>query len=607
MCGLAGFRSLDKLNIDYKKVLKKISHRGPDDQNFTNVNEDKNYLFFGFTRLAIQDLNNRSNQPFIFKNLILCFNGEIYNFNEIKNLLKKEEIIFETRSDTEVLIKLIYYKGINFALNKIEGMWAFSLYNKTSKKLILCRDRFGEKPLLYYKSEKKLFFGSELSLFKEFLNSNLKINFEYLKKYLFFDYRYLNKDNLHFFDGVKKILPGTYIEINKKLKIKTFKYFNFLQKRKKNIPLNEIVKNVKTKIIKIVSNSVISDRPVGFCLSGGIDSTGLVSVAKKLLKKKIKCFTVYTDDKKYDEFEMVNKTVKHLNLNHKWIKINKNKSIENIEKIIKHRNYPILTVTSYIQWLMFKEISKDGIKVIISGNGSDEIFSGYYDHHLAYLNDIKNNSKLFKESLKNWIKNIKPLIRNKDFKDYKNYTNKNQNVKIIKGKNLSKEFGKKIVNFPFLEKKFTNSYLKNRMMNEMFYESVPVILQEEDINAMQFSIENRSPYLNSELYKYVINLDEKNFVKNGFAKFILRKCLKKISPDHILNNYEKIGFNISPEKLLNFDSKKIKSIFKKKSQIYKIVDRVKIMNVLKNKKLISKNSNFLFKFLNAKIFIDANT
>ena len=162
MCGLAGFRSLDKLNIDYKKVLKKISHRGPDDQNFTNVNEDKNYLFLGFTRLAIQDLNNRSNQPFIFKNLILCFNGEIYNFNEIKNLLKKEEIIFETRSDTEVLIKLIYYKGINFALNKIEGMWAFSLYNKTSKKLILCRDRFGEKPLLYYKSEKKLFFGSEL-------------------------------------------------------------------------------------------------------------------------------------------------------------------------------------------------------------------------------------------------------------------------------------------------------------------------------------------------------------------------------------------------------------------------------------------------------------
>ena len=606
MCGLAGFRSLEKFKFNYKSVLRKIEHRGPDNQNFTNINENKNYLFFGFSRLAIQDQNKRSNQPFIFKNLILCFNGEIYNFNEIKRTLEKEKINFETNSDTEVLIKLIYYKGLAFALKKIEGMWAFTLYNKSSKKLILCRDRFGEKPLLYHRSKTKLLFGSELSVFKEILKSNLNINFEYLKKYLFFDYRYLNKDNLHFFEGVQKILPGTYIEIDKKLKIKTFKYFNFLKKKTKDIPLNQIVKNVKKKIIKIVSNSVISDRPVGFCLSGGIDSTGLVSVAKKLLKKKIRCFTVYTDDKKYDEFKMVNKTVKHLNLNHKWIKIDKNKSLENIKKIIEHRNYPILTVTSYIQWLMFREISKNGIKVIISGNGSDEIFSGYYDHHLAYLNDIKKNSKLFEKSLANWSKHIKPLIRNEDFKNYKNYTINNQNIKIIKGKNLSKEFGKKIENVPFTEIKLTKSYLKNRMINEMFYESVPVILQEEDTNAMQFSIENRSPYLNSELYKYIINLNEKNFVKNGFAKFILRKSLKKISPDHILDNYEKIGFNISPEKLLNFQSKRIKSIFKKKSQIYNIVDKVKIMAVLKNKELITKNSNFLFKFLNAKIFIDNN-
>ena len=111
------------------------------------------------------------------------------------------------------------------------------------------------------------------------------------------------------------------MEIDKKLKVKTYKYFNFLQKNNNNIPIKQIVKTVKSKIKKIVSNSVISDRPVGFCLSGGIDSTGLVSVAKKLLNKKIKCFTIYTDDKKYDEFDMVNKTVKNLNLSHKWIKI----------------------------------------------------------------------------------------------------------------------------------------------------------------------------------------------------------------------------------------------------------------------------------------------
>ena len=213
---------------------------------------------------------------------------------------------------------------------------------------------------------------------------------------------------------------------------------------------------------------------------------------------------------------------------------------------------------------------------------------------------------MYNTSLNNWKKNIKPLIRNINFKDYVNYPKGNQHLKIIKGVNVSKKFGKKKINFDFPEIKFTKSFLKNRMINEMFYESVPVILQEEDANAMHFSIENRSPYLNSDLYKFVINLNEKYFIKNGYAKYILRQSLKKYSPNHILNNYEKVGFNISPERLINFRSKPVISIFQKNSQIYKIISKTKILKLLKNKEETSRNSNFLFKFLNAKIFIDAN-
>ena len=606
MCGLAGARSIKTLKINDKKILESIFHRGPDNQNFLKIKEKKNNLFFYFSRLAIQDLNKRSNQPYYFKNLILCYNGEIYNFKELKKFLQKDNIKFNTSSDTEVLIKLIFYKGLKFTLNKIEGMWAFSLYNKKTKKLILCRDRFGEKPLLYYKSKNSLFFGSELKVFKEFLKSDLIVDFDYVKKYLFCDYRYLNKQNKNFFKNIYKVPPGYYFEIDQKLKCKKINYFKFLNNKNKKTSLSLAIKKVETKISEIINNAVLSDRPVGFCLSGGIDSTGLVSVAKKKIKKGIKCFTVYTDDKKYDEFDMVNQTVKKLKLKHKWIKINRNRTLDNIKSIIQHRNYPILTVTSYIQWLMLKEIKKHGIKVIISGNGSDEIFSGYYDHHLAYLNDIKENKKLYTISLNNWKKNIKPLIRNINFKDYLNYSKGNQHLKIIKGVNVSQKFGKKKINFDFPEIKFTKSFLKNRMVNEMFYESVPVILQEEDTNAMQFSIENRSPYLNSDLYKFVINLNEKYFIKNGYAKYLLRQSLKKYSPRHILNNYEKIGFNISPDRLLNFRSKPVISIFQKNSQIYKIISKKKILKLLKNKEEISRNSNFLFKFLNAKIFIDAN-
>ena len=263
-------------------------------------------------------------------------------------------------------------------------------------------------------------------------------------------------------------------------------------------------------------------------------------------------------------------------------------------------------MTSYIQWLMFKEIAKNKIKVVISGNGSDEIFSGYYDHHLAYLNDINKYKKLKKKSILKWEEKIKPLIRNPLMKDYVNYSKNKNYIKIIKGANYQKDLSKKTFSLKFKDRKFTKTFLKNRMINEMFYESVPVLLQEEDINAMFFSIENRSPYLNSNLYKFLINLPVKYFIDNGYAKSILRKSLKGISPNHILNNYEKIGFNISASKLLDFKSKKINDFIKKKSPIYKFIKRGKVFKILKNDDMIEKYSNFLFKFINAKIFLEAH-
>ena len=237
----------------------------------------------------------------------------------------------------------------------------------------------------------------------------------------------MNKNFDTFYKKIRKVPQGSYIKIDKKFNLKIFYYYKFLNKKENNITYKKLIKQTKKKLIELTKNSLVSDRPLAFCLSGGIDSTGLVSITKKYHKKDIKCFTIYSDDKKYDEFKNVDKTIKQLKINHKWVKINKIKTFSNLKKIIRHRKYPILTVTSYIQWLMFESISKDRIKVIISGNGSDEIFSGYYDHHLAYINDINNNKKLRELSIKNWRNNIEPLIRNPLMKDYKNY----KKIKII--------------------------------------------------------------------------------------------------------------------------------------------------------------------------------
>lgn len=152
MCGISGYFGKTRINLNKKDIINSLKHRGPDNQSIFEK-YDYNNLFLAFSRLSIIDLNIRSNQPFIYKNFIICFNGEIYNFKEIRESLKKKGISFSTNSDTEVLIKFIYHEGIE-KINKLEGMWAFVLYDKKKDKLIFCKDRFGEKPLFFLKKIK---------------------------------------------------------------------------------------------------------------------------------------------------------------------------------------------------------------------------------------------------------------------------------------------------------------------------------------------------------------------------------------------------------------------------------------------------------------------
>lgn len=312
MCGISGYFGKTKINLNKKDIINSLKHRGPDNQSIFEK-YDKNNIFLAFSRLSIIDLNTRSDQPFIYKNLIICFNGEIYNFKEIRASLKKKGINFSTTSDTEVLIKFIYYEGIE-NIHRLEGMWAFVLYDRSKDKLILCKDRFGEKPLFFIKKSKNIYFASEISQIKKLVPFNLNLNQDYLKTYLFTNYRNLNKSNNTIYKNLHKVEKGYYIEINKSLNIVKKKYFKF----KKKIKIQSY-KNIKNNIKKIlISNSIKtlnSDVPVAFCLSGGVDSSSLAAIAKKKLKKNIHCFTLDPGEKSYDEKKAVNNSVKRLKLN----------------------------------------------------------------------------------------------------------------------------------------------------------------------------------------------------------------------------------------------------------------------------------------------------
>ena len=266
-----------------------------------------------FNRLSILDLNKRSDQPYKYKNLILCFNGEIYNYKDLRVKLKRLKVKFHTNSDTEVLIKYLYYFGIKKTLNDIEGMWSFSLFNKKNFKLILCRDYYGEKPLYYLKKREKFFYGSEVPVLKFYNKAKLKIDLNYVKKYLFFEYRALNANNNLLYKEIDEVKPGTYLEIDAKFQIKIINYHK-PQNINKDINYKNYIKKVTKTLTSNFKNSLTSDRPLALTLSGGIDSSGIASIIKKI-KKDVSTFTIFSNDKNYDEFENVKKTVRELSLN----------------------------------------------------------------------------------------------------------------------------------------------------------------------------------------------------------------------------------------------------------------------------------------------------
>jgi len=255
--------------------------------------------------------------------------------------------------------------------------------------------------------------------------------------------------------------------------------------------------------------------------------------------------------------------------------------------------------------MLYKKIKKDGFKVSITGVGSDEVFSGYYDHHLLYLNEIKNVKNLFKQSCSNWKHIISPIVRNPFLKKMNLYINNPLFRKhIYQFDNFKKDLFLNNKSPNFIEKNYSKSLMKNRMANEMFNEIVPVVLKEEDLNAMHHSIENRSPFLDSKLFESAFNMPSAYYVKNGLAKWPLRQLIKGFVPEKIRFNKVKTGFNASIKDILKFNNKNIDFLMGE-SEIFDIINQKKFFKIIKNNKQLSGvENNFIFNFLSVKLFLE---
>jgi asparagine synthase (glutamine-hydrolysing) len=252
-----------------------------------------------------------------------------------------------------------------------------------------------------------------------------------------------------------------------------------------------------------------------------------------------------------------------------------------------------------------KSIAEHGYKISVSGSAADELFSGYYDHHLAYLYDIRNDAALHAQSKKHWQSHILPIVRNEDLRNPDRYIARpGIRDHIFDGVDEARSFLHTDWLEEFTEVNYTESLMRNRMANELFHEAVPVILHEDDLNAMYFSIENRSPFLDRNLFEFCNTVPSRHLIQEGRAKAILREAVRGIAPDAIIENRRKVGFNAPIFSLLDVRDDAVRKELLADSQIFSVIRRDRIQEMLDQTDLPNSASKFLFNFICAKIFIE---
>ncbi len=607
MCGIAGHfgrKSIAESTIS--RTLALMHRRGPDSQNSQRVpvSADISATFL-FSRLSIIDLNERADQPFAFGDLTITFNGEIYNYIEVREELVRKGRKFKTSSDTEVLIQAFAEWGWS-GLDRLEGQWAFAVYDARDKSLYLSRDRFGEKPLYYCLAETgEVYFASEVKALKSLSGIKFPVNEAHLKRFLVNGYKGMYKSGEEFFIGVNQVAAGSVLKVGPDFKIQSWKYWQAVGVTPTEMSFEEAVSGVRERLIRAVDLRLRADVPLAFCMSGGVDSNSLISIAKRVLKYDVHGFTIANTDKRYDEQEAIEGVVSELGLKHTKILLNRNGFLEGLRELVKYHDAPVYTVTYYVHWLLQKGMAEHGYKISLSGTAADELFTGYFDHHLAYFQSIRNDKSLLDSSIKNWEKNIKPIVRN-PFLSNPNYLIDNPFSREHIFLNHD-EFSDCLTtpwSEPFSEKMYSNDLLRNRMLNELFYEATPVILHEDDLNAMYYSIENRSPFLDRELFEFSQKIPTRHLIRNGTAKAVLREAMRGIVPNIVLDNPKKVGFNAPILDLIDLQDSAVRDSLLSDSPIFNLLKRPQVEKMLARTDLPNSISKFLFSFLSVKMFVE---
>ncbi|MFA5233466.1 MAG: asparagine synthase (glutamine-hydrolyzing) [Sulfurimonas sp.] len=569
MCGVSGIINKNGKSVDedeIKKINDLIAHRGPDDEGFYF---EKNFAF-GHRRLSILDLSIDGHQPMHYLDkYVITYNGEVYNYLEIKEELQKEGYVFHSHTDTEVILAS-YDKWGAECVNKFNGMWAFAIYDK-EKEIIFCsRDRFGVKPFYYTEVNGKFVFGSEIKQLLAFYDER------YVNKKILIDYLvigYENHTSETFFENIFQLEQSHNLIYDLKTNRFEIKRYYDIKENEIKLDENSSVDAYKSKLIEAITLRLRSDVKVGTCLSGGLDSSSIAAIASKIYKKKsddkFTAIHAKSSEKNSDESFFAQEVANTCNLDLNIIEPKQDEFINNIDDVIYTQEEPFGSPSIFMQYFVMKKAKEIGCTVLLDGQGGDETLLGYERYYPAYL--INLGFFDFIKGFFNASKNSK-LSKKQLFSYFIYFTKSKIRIQRLKGKSrFIKNKFLDLASFDSLEKN-SKSYLNlfELQHEEIFHTQMPHLLRYEDRNSMRHSIETRLPFIDFRVVETALTINNKYKIKDGWTKYILRKTVDKILPNSIVWRKNKFGFEAPTKSWINsIENEIIKSI--KKSKILTII------------------------------------
>ena len=539
MCGIVGIVSFRQQAIEecrLRQMMKVIKHRGPDDEGVYLQDS----VGLGHVRLSILDLSMAGHQPMQDETgrYTIVLNGEIYNYIELREQLEREGLEFASNSDTEVLLKGYMYFG-QAVLDKLNGMFAFVIYDAERKEVFAARDRFGVKPFYYYHSDNEFIFASEippiLAVYGRKNQANEAAVFDYLA------FNRTDQTEETFFEGVKKLQHGHCLSI-KENKVTISRWYDL-----RNKVYGQHIKSDENEFAALLEDAIRirlrSDVPVGVCLSGGLDSSTIVSiVSERLGHLDVNTFSaVYESKYRSDESEFINlykEKLPNMHFTHPTYQ----SLLDDLESFMRCHAEPVPSTGPYAQYCTMR-LASQHVTVTLDGQGADEELGGYHYFYGLYYKSLLKRLKLitlFKEIAK-YVKIHRSLYALQTFAYFLLPSKMRVKVRVNERGYMLPEFANRFQESVVADNLYGSKSMQDALINHFEYK-LEHLLKWDDRNSMWYSIESRTPFLDYRLVEYLLKAEDSAKIKDGYTKSLLRRSMKGLLPEKIRLRRDKVGF-----------------------------------------------------------------